>query len=117
MIRTVAAMLVSLSAMPSSLWAGDAHPKPAPTAQAAAALSEGEVRRVDKEGKKLTIRHGPLANLDMPPMTMVFQVKDAGMVEAVKPGDRIRFQADKIGAAYVVTHIELEQSLPAPTAR
>ena len=50
------------------------------------ALSEGEVRRVDKEARKLTIRHGPIANLDMPPMTMVFQVPDVSVLDQVKVG-------------------------------
>ena len=70
------------------------------------ALSDGEVRRVDKDAKKLTIRHGPIQNLDMPPMTMVFQVQDAAMLDTVKPGDKIKFAADKIGGAYTVTKIE-----------
>jgi Cu/Ag efflux protein CusF len=70
------------------------------------ALSEGEVRKVDKETKKITIRHGPIANLDMPPMTMVFQVKEPSMLESVKAGDKIRFSADKIGGAYTVTQLE-----------
>jgi Cu/Ag efflux protein CusF len=72
----------------------------------AAALSDGEVRKVDKDAKKITIKHGPLANLDMPPMTMVFQVKDPAMLEQVKAGDKIRFQAEKVGAAFTVTRIE-----------
>lgn len=71
-----------------------------------AGLSEGEVRKVDKSAKKITIKHGPLANLDMPPMTMVFQVKDPAMLEQVKPGDKVKFQAEKVGAAYTVTRIE-----------
>ena len=70
------------------------------------ALSDGEVRKVDKDAKKITIKHGPLANLDMPPMTMVFQVKDPAMLEQVKAGDKVKFQAEKIGAAYTVTKIE-----------
>lgn len=70
------------------------------------ALSEGEVRKVDKEAKKLTIRHGPIANLDMPPMTMVFQVQDAAMLDTVKSGDKVRFNAEKSGGAFTVTHIE-----------
>ena len=69
-------------------------------------LTEGEVRKVDKEAKKLTIRHGPIENLDMPPMTMVFQVQDAAMLDTVKAGDKIRFQAEKTGGAYSVTRIE-----------
>jgi Cu/Ag efflux protein CusF len=72
----------------------------------AAALSDGEIRKVDKDAKKLTIRHGPLENLGMPGMTMVFQVNDAAILEAVKIGDRVKFSADKVGGAYTVTHLE-----------
>ena len=71
-----------------------------------AALSDGEVRKVDKDAKKITIKHGPLANLDMPPMTMVFQVTDPTMLNQVKPGDKVKFQAEKVGSAYTVTKIE-----------
>lgn len=70
------------------------------------ALTEGEVRKVDKEAKKMTIRHGPIANLDMPGMTMVFQVQDAAVLDTVKAGDKIRFHAVKDGGAYVATRIE-----------
>lgn len=69
-------------------------------------LTEGEVRKVDKEAKKLTIRHGPIQNLDMPAMTMVFQVQDPNVLDAVKAGDKVKFSADKIGGAYTVTRIE-----------
>jgi len=72
----------------------------------AAALTDGEIRRVDKEAKKLTIKHGPIQNLDMPGMTMVFQVKDPAMLDQLKAGDKIKFQAEKIGGAYIVTRIE-----------
>ena len=72
-------------------------------------LSDGEVRKVDKEAKKITIKHGPLANLDMPPMTMVFQVKDPAMLDQVKAGDKVKFQAEKTGGAYTVTKIEPAQ--------
>jgi Cu/Ag efflux protein CusF len=74
--------------------------------QTSAALSEGEVRRVDRDARKITIRHGPLANLEMPAMTMVFSVKDPAMLEQVKVGDRIRFQAEKIDGAFTVTQLE-----------
>ena len=72
----------------------------------AAALTDGEVRKVDRDTKKITIRHGAIANLDMPPMTMVFQVKDPAMLESVKAGDKVRFSADKVGGAYTVTKLE-----------
>jgi Cu/Ag efflux protein CusF len=74
-----------------------------------AALADGEVRKVDKEAKKITIRHGPLANLDMPAMTMVFQVKDPAMLDKVKAGDKVKFQAEKVGGAVTVTQLERAQ--------
>jgi Cu/Ag efflux protein CusF len=78
-------------------------------AQAAASLTDGEIRKVDKEAKKLTIRHGPLENLGMPAMTMVFQVKDPTMLDTVKAGDKVRFVADKDGSTYIVTRLEMSQ--------
>jgi len=72
-----------------------------------AAKSEGEVRKVDKSAGKVTIRHGPLANLDMPAMTMVFRVKDPSMLDQVKEGDRIKFTADRIDGAITVTELEV----------
>jgi uncharacterized cupredoxin-like copper-binding protein len=78
----------------------------AATTQTAAELSEGEIRRIDKEAKKITIRHGPLVNLDMPGMTMVFQVKDPAMLDKVRVGDKVKFRAEKDGGAFVVEHIE-----------
>jgi len=73
---------------------------------AAADLSEGEIRKVDKDNKKLTIRHGPIKNLDMPGMTMVFGVKDEAMLEQVQPGQKVRFEAEKMEGRIVVMKIE-----------
>lgn len=75
-------------------------------AQAPAALSDGVIRKVDMDAKKITIKHGEIRNLDMPPMTMVFQVKDPALLEQVKVGDKVKFSADKVGGAYTVTSIE-----------
>ena len=72
-----------------------------------APLSEGEIRKVDKGAKKITIKHGPLVNLDMPPMTMVFQVADPRMLEQVKAGDKVKFRVEKFGGAYTVTSIQV----------
>jgi Cu(I)/Ag(I) efflux system periplasmic protein CusF len=71
-----------------------------------AGLADGEVRKVDRDAKKITIRHGPIAKLDMPAHTMVFQVADPAMLDQVKPGDKIRFDADKVGGAFRLTKIE-----------
>ncbi|MNY60996.1 periplasmic copper-binding protein [compost metagenome] len=61
---------------------------------------------MDKDNKKLTIKHGPLKNLDMPGMTMVFGVKDDAMLDKVETGAKVRFQAEKIDGKIVVTKIE-----------
>ena len=73
----------------------------------AQATTEGEVRKVDIAQQKITLKHGEIKNLDMPPMNMVFQVRDPAMLSQVKAGDKIRFTADKIGGAYIVTSIEV----------
>lgn len=70
------------------------------------AYAEAEVRKVDKEGGKITLKHGPIPNLDMPPMSMVFRAKDPAMLGTVKAGDKIRFKAEKIQGAYTVTEIQ-----------
>lgn len=69
-------------------------------------MSKGEIRKVDKETKKITIKHGEIKNLDMPSMTMVFQVKDPAMLDSVKPGDKVKFSAERSGGAIVVTDIK-----------
>lgn len=69
-------------------------------------MAEAEVRRVDTAGKKISLRHGEIKNLDMPPMTMVFQVSDPAMLDKVKAGDKVRFTADQVNGAYTVMSIE-----------
>lgn len=75
----------------------------------ASEMTDGEIRKVDKDNKKLTIKHGDIKNLDMPGMTMVFQVKDPSMLEKVKAGDKVKFVAEKLNGALVVTAIQLNQ--------
>lgn len=72
----------------------------------ATAMTDGEVRKVDKDASKVTIKHGPITNLDMPPMTMVFRVKDRALLDKVKAGDKVRFAAEQSAGAYFVTAIE-----------
>ena len=72
----------------------------------ASALADGEIRKVDKDAGKLTIKHGPIPSMDMPPMTMVYRVREAAMLDAVKPGDKIKFDAQKVGGQYVVIKLE-----------
>lgn len=75
--------------------------------QAAAEMTDGEVRKVDMDAKKITIKHGAIRNLDMPPMTMVFQIKDSAMLEKVQKGDKVKFTAAMSGSAMVVTEIQV----------
>jgi len=69
-------------------------------------LSDGEIRKVDKAAGKLTIKHGPLKNLDMPGMTMVFQVKDQALLDKVQAGDKVRFRAENESGKFFVTEIQ-----------
>jgi Cu(I)/Ag(I) efflux system protein CusF len=86
------------------------HPASAAAAAVDAAdMTDGEVRKVDKEAGKLTLKHGEIKNLDMPPMTMVFQVKDAALLDKVKAGDKVKFRAEKTAGGLVVTAIEAVQ--------
>ena len=91
--------------VPTLAVAADA-PAKAETKAKAAALTAGEVKKVDREAKKLTIQHGPIENLGMPPMTMVFRVKEPAMLERVKAGDAIKFKAEKVDGNYTVTELQ-----------
>jgi len=89
-------------------WAGTDHAGHSEETHAAmsASLTEGQVRKVDREQGKLTIKHGPLENLGMPPMTMVFRVQDPAMLDKVAPGDNVRFLAERVNGAITVTRLE-----------
>ncbi|MDB5858897.1 MAG: hypothetical protein JWQ76_2586 [Ramlibacter sp.] len=76
-------------------------------ALAQAAMADGEVRKVDKENQKITLKHGEIRNLDMPPMTMVFGVSDPKLLDKVRAGDKVRFEAtDEGGGKLTITAIE-----------
>jgi Cu(I)/Ag(I) efflux system protein CusF len=68
--------------------------------------TEGEVQKVDTAANKITLKHGPIPNIDMPAMTMVFQVRDPAMLAKLKAGDKVKFEAQKLGDVYTVTRIE-----------
>ena len=76
---------------------------------AAKEMSDAEIRKFDKEAKKVTLKHGPIKNLEMPGMTMVFQVRDPALIEKLSKlavGDKIKFSAEQLQGAYVVTGAE-----------
>jgi Cu(I)/Ag(I) efflux system periplasmic protein CusF len=111
-MKTIFAFLsASLVAGASSLVFADTALKPGEKPAAIGnmdkkVMAEGEIRRVDKETGKVTIKHGEIKNLDMPPMTMVFRMKDSTMLDKVKVGDKINFFAEKINGNFTVTEIE-----------
>jgi len=75
-------------------------------AQAALPMTEAEVRKVDLDAKKITLKHGEIKNLGMPPMSMVFQMKDPTQLDKFKAGDKVQFTADNINGAFTVIAIE-----------
>ena len=70
-------------------------------------MADGEVSKIDLSARKITLKHGEIKNLDMPPMTMVFQVKDPAMLEKVKVGDKVQFTVESANGAMTVLTIEL----------
>ena len=104
----IGASVISFAALAQST------PAPAPVGEmktdkpaAAGDMTEGEIRKVDKDTKKITIKHGEIKNLDMPGMTMLFQVKDPAMLDTVKAGDKVRFKAEKSATGIVVTEMQV----------
>lgn len=70
-----------------------------------ASYTEGEVRKVDAKANKVTLKHGAIDNIGMPPMTMAFAVKDPAMLKGLKEGDKVKFKADKVGETFTVVEI------------
>ncbi|MEW5966746.1 MAG: copper-binding protein [Pseudomonadota bacterium] len=68
--------------------------------------SEGTVRKLDVPNAKITLRHGPIVNLDMPPMSMVFRVQPPELMNGLKVGDTVKFHAESIDGNYTVTAIQ-----------
>lgn len=70
-------------------------------------MTDGEIRKLDKDAKKVTIKHGEIKNLDMPGMTMVFRVKDPAVLDTFKVGDKVKFKAEKADGAIFATEIQV----------
>jgi Cu/Ag efflux protein CusF len=120
-LPTRLARLGSLTVLGLTLAWGQAHAQAhhsgahgSPAAQTGAApaadseeLTEGEVRRWDARTGKLTLRHGEIKSLGMPPMTMVFALQDPSQGTALQPGKQVRFRVEERQGALVITHLEL----------
>lgn len=105
----LAALLAGLALLP--LAGRAAQPGPAAATSAAsstapAPLVDGVVRRVDPAGARVTIAHGPIPNISMPAMTMVFRLKDPAWSARLKAGEQIRFSADEVNGQLIVTRLE-----------
>ncbi len=110
-LRAAILSLALVLLAPTSAIADVAHHKKPATATTAAAgdMTDGEVRKVDMDAGKLTLKHADIKSLDMPAMTMVFNVKDKALLDKLKTGDRVKFKAVNDGGKFVVTEIQ-----PAP---
>jgi Cu(I)/Ag(I) efflux system periplasmic protein CusF len=83
----------------------------APSQPAKSAAAEGEVRKIDRSTGTVTLKHGPLEALNMPPMTMVFVAKDAKLLNNVKEGDKVRFTPEQAkDGTLIVTTLEVVKS-------
>lgn len=98
-------LLLAALTLTSPLYAQPA----APAAAQASVMSEGVVRKIDMANGKITLKHGPLVNLDMPPMTMVFRVKPADQLKNIKVGDAVQFHVERMNGAMTVTVIQPAQ--------
>ena len=78
----------------------------APAAAAASVMSDGVVRKIDTENNKITLKHGPIANLDMPGMTMVFRVVSPTLLNNVKVGDAVKFHVERVNSAMTIMDIQ-----------
>lgn len=77
------------------------------SAAVAADYALAEVRKVYPDAGQILLKHGEIRSLDMPPMSMVFKVKDKALLDRVKAGDKIRFKAAQIGGEYTVTELQV----------
>ena len=69
-------------------------------------MVSGTVEKIDAAQGKMTIDHGPIPNLNMDAMSMVFRAGDPSMLKSVKRGDKVQFQADRVSGQITVTKIQ-----------
>ncbi|MBE0589981.1 MAG: hypothetical protein CVU36_04170 [Betaproteobacteria bacterium HGW-Betaproteobacteria-9] len=107
----LAARLAAIALIGSTTIAHSQTATPAPAAPVASPASSlplvaAEVRKVDLGAGKITLKHGEIPNLEMPPMTMVFQIRNPAQLGQIKVGDKVRFTAEKINGAYTVIDLQ-----------
>ena len=104
-----AVSLVFAAASFTTVYAQDKHHSPADAVSAvfASHMADGEIKKINRDSKKMTIKHGDIKSLDMPGMTMVFQIRDTSLLETFKAGDKVKFVIEKLDGAFVVTSMQL----------
>lgn len=108
--RSIALAFLLISGISGNAWSEEkrvdtgTHQSPAPVE-----MTDGVIRKIDRSNNKITIKHGEIKNLDMPPMSMVFQVKNPGLLDKAHVGDKVKFRAEKSGSAFLVTDIQPEK--------
>ena len=102
------AAFLALAATVSPAGSAASHAGGAPAAAAAASqpLVDAQVKRINKSSGKLTLAHGPIPNLGMGAMTMVFKLKEPAWIDQVKEGDRIRIAVAEVKGELTVTQLE-----------
>lgn len=104
-LLAVTALALGLALPASSMAQTHMADSPTHATPPAAMMTEGEVKKVDTALGKITLKHGHILHLDMPPMTMVFTAKDPALLTSLQPGDKVRFTATMEGNKMVVTDI------------
>ena len=98
-MRKIAIVIVSILALSAAVLPNIALTQ--------SAMVDGQVTKIDESAGKITLKHGPIKNLDMDePMTMVFRIQDPAMLKGIKVGDKVKFQADRVNGAITVTKIQ-----------
>jgi Cu/Ag efflux protein CusF len=73
----------------------------------AAETINGEVKKIDENAGKITLKHGAAKSLGMDEgMTMVYRVKDPAMLKQVKVGDKVQFEAEDADSGMIVTKLQ-----------
>jgi Cu/Ag efflux protein CusF len=104
-MKILIALLAALTIAPPL----HAEPTTTPPAVQSSVMTDGVVRKIDAANGKITLKHGPIVNLDMPGMTMVFRVQSPDLLKAVKVGDAVKFHVEEINGVFTVTAIQTVQ--------
>lgn len=97
------------SSLSLGVQASDEHASHHAEVESATDLNQGEVRKVDVENRQLTLRHGPIAVMAMPPMTMVFAVVEGVSLQGLTVGDKVEFVVEQRNGEFVITRLQAAQ--------